>query len=284
MSRPARSGDGERTAAPRRVDGLLLAVGTLTAIRVPPPRSVDRRTARAAVLAAPLVGAGLAVIAALIVFAARLLLDRADRGTATVLADLVAATLGIAALAVATRGLHLDGLADTADGLGSRRPRDEALQLMRRSDIGPFGVTTLVLVLLLDAAALATCISAGHGTQALIAAGIGSRLAVVWACHRRIPAARTDGLGASVAGTVGTLAAVAVTLASLAAVAVVAWHDDDASLRSDVVTTVAPAVGVLAGLVLVRLARRRLGGVTGDVLGAVVEIAGCVTLLVVAAA
>ena len=62
----------------------------------------------------------------------------------------------MALLAVATGGLHLDGLADTADGLGSRRPADQALEIMRRPDAGPLGVATLVLVLLVQVSALAS--------------------------------------------------------------------------------------------------------------------------------
>ncbi|GAA3105764.1 hypothetical protein GCM10020254_59560 [Streptomyces goshikiensis] len=61
----------------------------------------------------------------------------------------------VAVPAALTRGLHLDGLADTADGLGSAKPAEDALRIMKQSDIGPFGVVTLLLVLLIQAAALA---------------------------------------------------------------------------------------------------------------------------------
>ena len=57
--------------------------------------------------------------------------------------------------AALTRGLHLDGLADTADGLGSGKPAEDALRIMKQSDIGPFGVITLVFALLAQVAALA---------------------------------------------------------------------------------------------------------------------------------
>jgi len=60
--------------------------------------------------------------------------------------------LVLATLAAVTGAMHLDGLADTADGIGSRRPAEEALTIMKRSDIGPMGVAALVLVLLTDAA------------------------------------------------------------------------------------------------------------------------------------
>ena len=58
-----------------------------------------------------------------------------------------------------SRAIHLDGLADTADGLGSGRPPADALAIMRQSDVGPFGVATLVLTLLIQVSALATLAS-----------------------------------------------------------------------------------------------------------------------------
>ena len=66
-------------------------------------------------------------------------------------------------LALLTRGLHLDGLADTADGLGPLRDRERALQVMHQSDVGPFGVVTLVLTLLLQVACAAALLAADDG-------------------------------------------------------------------------------------------------------------------------
>ena len=71
--------------------------------------------------------------------------------------------LALAALALLTRGLHLDGLADTADGLGPLRGRERALQVMHQSDVGPFGVATLVLTLLLQIACLAALLPQDGG-------------------------------------------------------------------------------------------------------------------------
>jgi len=116
--------------------------------------------------------------------------------------SLVAAVLSVGSLAVLTRALHLDGLADLADGLGSRRPAPAALEVMRRSDIGPFGVVTLVLTLLLQVAGLTQADAAGRGPAAVIVAAVTGRLALTWACRAGVPAARADGLGALVAGTV----------------------------------------------------------------------------------
>ena len=68
---------------------------------------------------------------------------------------LLGAVLAVAVLGLLTGGLHLDGLADTADGLASRRPREEALTIMRQGDTGPLGVAALVLAVLLQVTALA---------------------------------------------------------------------------------------------------------------------------------
>ena len=87
-----------------------------------------------------------------------------------------AAVIAMAVLALLTRGLHLDGLADLADGLGSRQPAGDALAIMKRSDIGPFGVVALVLTLLVQVAALARAEALGRGVTAVIAA-VGDRAA-----------------------------------------------------------------------------------------------------------
>jgi adenosylcobinamide-GDP ribazoletransferase len=195
---------------------------------------------------------------------------------------LTAAVLAVAALAALTRGLHLDGLADLADGLGSGKPAPVALEIMRRSDIGPFGTVTLVLTLLIQVAALAHAEAAGdgRGPAALIAAVVTGRLALTWACRRGVTAARREGLGALVAGTVRPGWAVGITLtvltAAIAVSAVVIGEPFGWMLP------LAVAAGLAAAFVLQRHAVRRLGGITGDVLGALIETAASVTLVVAA--
>ena len=73
---------------------------------------------------------------------------------------------------------------------------------MRRSDVGPFGVVTLLLVLLLQVAALQALLSRGQGAAAVVTALVVSRLVLPLICSRGVPAARTDGLGSTVAGSV----------------------------------------------------------------------------------
>ena len=103
---------------------------------------------------------------------------------------LVAAIGGVATLAAVTRGLHLDGLADTADGLGSAMPAADALRIMKASDIGPFGVITLVLALLGQVLLLASAWGrhgAWYGACAIAVACVVGRLAVTWACRPASP-------------------------------------------------------------------------------------------------
>jgi adenosylcobinamide-GDP ribazoletransferase len=197
--------------------------------------------------------------------------------------SLVAAVLAVASLAGLTRALHLDGLADLADGLGSRRPADGALEVMRRPDIGPFGVVTLVLTLLIQVAGLTQADSSGRGVPAVIVAAVTGRLAITWACRRGVPAARPDGLGALVAGSVAPVTAVLLTAVTLAVtVAGIFVAAAVAAVPVEWILPVAVAAGLVAGAALGEHAGRRLGGVTGDVLGAVAETATAACLLVTA--
>jgi adenosylcobinamide-GDP ribazoletransferase len=250
--------------------GLRLSLTLLTAVPLPSRRRAadsaqpepSKRTAAAAMLWAPLVGLLLGAVAAGV-------LELAIR--AARLGPLLSAVLAVTALALLTRGLHLDGLADLADGLGSRRPAGQALDIMKRSDIGPFGVAAIVLTLLVQVSALARAVSIGRGVLAVIAAVVAGRLALTWACRHGVPAARGSGLGALVAGTVHPAIALVLTGAALAAGGAFGW-----------IFPAAIAAGLAASQALTWLAVRRLGGITGDVLGALAEITAAVCLLVTA--
>jgi adenosylcobinamide-GDP ribazoletransferase len=254
-----------------RWSGLRLSVTLLTVIPLRGPAAEPRRATVAAAMAwAPAVGLLLGGIAAAVLVVADHLLGAGP---------LTAAGLAVAALALLTRGLHLDGLADLADGLGSGQPAAQALDIMRRSDIGPFGIVTLVLTLVIQVGALAHAEAAGggRGPVALIAAAVTGRLALTWACRRGVAAARREGLGAMVAGTVRPGLAAGITLAVLVAVSA-------AALPEPLGWTLPLAVvaGLAGAFVLQRRAVRRLGGITGDVLGALIETAATVTLVVAA--
>jgi adenosylcobinamide-GDP ribazoletransferase len=256
--------------------GLRLSVTLLTVIPLRGAVTELRRdTAAAAMAWAPVVGLLLGVVAAAVLVVADHPLGAGP---------LTAAGLAVSTLALLTRGLHLDGLADLADGLGSGKPAPIALEIMRRSDIGPFGIVTLVLTLVVQVAALAQAETAGsgRGPAALIAAVVTGRLALTWACRRGVPAARRDGLGALVAGTVRPALAAGITLAVLAAAVSVAAAGVVAGGPAGWTLPLAVVAGLAAAFVLQRHAARRLGGITGDVLGALIETAATVTLVVAA--
>jgi len=189
------------------------------------------------------------------------------------------AVLAVAALAVATRCLHLDGLADTADGLGSRAPAERALQIMKKSDIGPFGVVTLVLVLLADIVAV-SAVPGGAWTPAaaLAVAAMTGRVAAVQGAMRGVKAARTSGFGTLVADGVAPWAVAAWTIGALAAGALIAMA---AGLQIGWVIG-GQCVAMGAAWLLRTHAGRRLGGMTGDVFGALIETATVVALIGVA--
>ena len=260
---------GARRAAVRSVAmfwaGFRLAVTLLTAIPLPggkasgPP---SRAAAGAAMIWAPVIGLLLGCAAAAVLYVFQRFWHAGP---------LVGATLAIVVLAVLTRGLHLDGLADLADGLGSGQPAAGALDIMRRSDIGPFGVAALVLTVLVQVAALAQADALGRGVTAVIAAAVTGRLALTWACRTGVPAARGEGLGALVAGTVHPAVPALLTVAALAGGFPFNW-----------IFVLAVAAGLAASAAVTMLAVRRLGGITGDVLGALTEVATAVCLLVLA--
>ncbi|MGA1088766.1 MAG: adenosylcobinamide-GDP ribazoletransferase [Candidatus Nanopelagicales bacterium] len=251
---------------------LRLAIGLLTVIPVGDVGDVDRRVAGRAMLWAPAVGLVLGGIGAVIAWTVHALVP-------TTLGALLASVLAISTLVYLTRALHLDGLADTADALGSGKAAADALAIAHRGDVGPFGVVAVLIIVLIQVASLAVLVSAGSGAIALVLAVATGRLAATLACARGIAAARPGGLGALVAGTVPRWAvlawALALVLAALAA--------------GTALTTTPPwslPLGVGAGLVvaalMVRRAVRRLNGVTGDVMGAAVESATTALLLTAA--
>jgi adenosylcobinamide-GDP ribazoletransferase len=246
------------SSAPRLALGAAAgAVGFLT--RVPMGRLAPgpQDVARGAALF-PLVGAGIGALVGL-----------AATGSDSRLTPLLAAALAVALEALLTGALHLDALADTADGLGAPT-RERALAVMREPAIGSFGAVVLVLDLVVKTAAL-TAILAGPEPVLVLAAAFALGRAAPLALAR-LPYARPDGGTGAVlaAGEAGWWPAAGLVLAVAPVVAVLGmrglWLVAGAALGCAVL---APAV-------------RRLGGVTGDVLGAAAEIG--TTLALVAAA
>ena len=256
------------------LEGIRLALTTLTVAPVRGPQVLDRRTAGRAMSFAPLIGLLLGLTAAGLVY-----LVRRYSGM-----NLLSATVGLTVLALLTRGLHLDGLADLVDGLASYRDPEATRAVMRSPEVGPLGMVAVVLTLMLQATALAACLSHGRGTAGLVLAAATGRLAVTTACSQ-IPAANDSGLGSLVARTVPRWVPGVWALGLVAAAYAYAWVDPDAQGplgTSAVQAALAPVVALAVAWLVRRHAVRRVGGLTGDVLGALCEIATTACLLVLA--
>jgi adenosylcobinamide-GDP ribazoletransferase len=185
------------------------------------------------------------------------------------------AAVTLAALALATGAFHEDGLADMADGFWGGSTPARRLEIMADSRIGSYGATALAIALLLRFSAIAGLVAqagAGRTALALVATAAISRVAgliPLWA----LPPARPDGKSAAVGRptdrTMGTACAITVVLAVLLL----------APGFGIVKAAMALALGGLSAWPLMRLAKAKVGGQTGDVAGAVSQVAEAVVLL-----
>ncbi|MEC3920166.1 adenosylcobinamide-GDP ribazoletransferase [Nocardia sp. CDC160] len=247
------------------MNGVRLAVSWLTVLPMRGPDEVDRGAAGRAIAWAPVVGvvlgAGLT----------GLMWGLGQLGASWLLAGFV----GVAGLALITRGMHIDGLADTMDGLGSYGSPERAREIMKSGGAGPFGVAALVFAIGVQAVSFAALAGAGRWVAVVVAVAVG-RVAVVLACRRGIEAAPGAGFGALVAGTQRPV--VGLTWGGFACVAAVFatgnyWQGPIAVL-----------LGLAASVLLVRHCVRRFGGLNGDVLGAALELSVTLTAAVLSLA
>lgn len=221
-----------------------LAVALLSLCPVPAWAHRGGAALARAIVFFPLVGALLGAVAAAVEVAAQML----------GLPPTVAAGLALALLSALTGALHEDGLADCADGFGAAA-RDDKLRIMRDSRIGVYGTIALIVSFLLRASALAALPAA-----ALPAALTLSRTAMPLLAIG-LPPARLDGLGAELRSVGrGSLALTLFHGSALAAIALLPF--------APAALIVAPMAALLAGMAVRAIARRQIGGFTGDVLGA----------------
>ncbi|MCA8878423.1 MAG: adenosylcobinamide-GDP ribazoletransferase [Rhodobacteraceae bacterium] len=241
---------------------LAAAFGLLT--RLPLPRAVTGTGAgrgAATAWAYPLVGAAVGAI-------------QAGALTVAVAAGLgagPAAALALATGVLVTGALHEDGLADTADGLWGGWDAARRLEIMKDSRIGSYGVLALVLAALLIWSALTAIAASGAIWAPLIATGAASRAALLLPFHL-LPLARPDGLAARTGRPDRATLIWGWAVATAIAIACLGVHG----------LTVLAAAG-LSGLVVAQIARMKIGGQTGDILGATQKVAEIIVLLSLAA-
>lgn len=240
------------------IRSLRLSVGMLTVLRVGVVLDPARRTARGALLLAPLAVAPLGIVVGVILWL----------GTVLGLPSFSAAFLALGALALGTRALHLDGLSDVADGLTAPYGPERSLAIMKTGASGPAGTVGLFFILALQASALNDLVARDHSDwrRPLLACGcvMAARLALWITASALVPPARPDGLALTFTRTIP----VVVTLAGWAALAVAAGFVVDPARGPITVALAGLAVAVLTWRCI-----RRFGGVTGDVFGAAIELA-----------
>jgi adenosylcobinamide-GDP ribazoletransferase len=243
------------------VSGAAAAVAFLTRIPIGRAVAIDGDDVARAGPAFPIVGAAIGAVVG---------------GTAAVLvgplSSLLAAAVALTAGVVLTGALHLDALADTADALGASScgpDPERALAVMRDPRIGAFGAAAIGLDLLVKVAALSTLALDRQALPLAVAAGALSRVTPVILAAVLPYARRGAGAGAALTrggrgrAAIGTMVAIAIAVAV-------------AGVRGGELSGVALALTVALGLGF----RRWLGGVTGDLLGAALELTETVALVV----
>lgn len=235
-------------------DGLRLAIGTFSVVPVGELPALQRIHARWSLLLAPIASLPVAVPLAAVAWLAGHL------GAPELLTGILAVGFG----AYLTRGMHVDGLADTVDALGAGWDRQRAMQVMKSGDVGPMGVVALVVTLIVQAA----CVGQLADNPVLVAAiWCLGRTGCVWVSALLAPM-RAGGLGAIMARAVTPLAAAAVFLVWLSV-----WVAACVGLNQpNTVCWAGPVVGMCVNLWLIRRADRVFGGSSGDIFGASVEL------------
>ena len=179
--------------------------------------------------------------------------------------SVVSALLALALMAALTGAVHEDGLADTADGLGGGRGREGKLAIMRDSRVGSYGVLALVFCIGVKAQALA---SIGpfpiHGSVALVGAAVLSRAMALWHWNATMPA-RTEGMAWAAGRPDWTALGIGLVAGLLAAVPLL--------IIFELAAVIALLAGAAAVAVLSSLCRRKIGGHTGDTIGAAQQLA-----------
>jgi adenosylcobinamide-GDP ribazoletransferase len=242
-------------------DDLRVAVSLLTRVPMPHPDGAVPVNLARAQRVFPLIGAAVGLAVGLVYWIL----------SATGIPALAAAVLALAASALLTGALHEDGLGDVADGFGGGRDRDAKLAIMRDSRLGTYGALAVITAFVAKVAAL-EAMAPSTALAALVAAHALGRAGIpVMAAY--LPHARSDGLGQGAGRPQGSEVAIAVGSAVVIALLFLPF--------ATALIAILLAVGGTA--VVVAVAQRQIGGVTGDVFGAAEQVVEIAVLLAVAA-
>jgi adenosylcobinamide-GDP ribazoletransferase len=241
---------------------LQIAAAFLTRLPIRPEGPAGLPALAHAAWCFPLIGLGIGLITG-IVYAVAIELA---------LPPLLAAVLAVAAAVLVTGALHEDGLADTVDGFGGGSDCEAKLRIMRDSRIGTYGVIALFLALAAQIAALSALSDSGDVAAVLMVCHAASRALLVPVMHLE-PPARGDGLAAAAGRPSPATTLWALGIGGGIAVVFAGLFDG----------IVASLIGAGGAWAVARLGRRQIGGITGDVLGAVQQATAIAMLLTLVA-
>ena len=241
------------------VTDIRIALSLSTILPVGPARPIDNGEIAQASWALPVAGLVVGLAGAIVYVIVRRMGLPSDP----------AAVLVLSATVLLTSAIHEDGLADTADGLGGGKSREQKLEIMRDSRIGTFGACALLLAMLARWSALATIAEPASVASALVVAHVTARAqlpAFMWL----VPPARSDGLSAGAGQASLQSALIAAGLGFLCLVLGLGFGKAILGLL----------LLALIGLGWAFIATRQVGGQTGDILGALEQIGEIAILLI----
>lgn len=255
----SQSSDGHGNAF---IEGISTALSWLTIIPLSGAKVFDRTTGARAIAALPIAGLvpGFAAVAWCLLF--RWFLSRVDSDAKSALFALICGALIVVSAEALTRVMHIDGLADVADALGSYKPPQEAQKVLRDPATGPMGVVAVVFYVVVSALLFAAFCFSTHNPLAVVLPFMLARLVAATACIKRFPPMSETGFGGLVAGT-QPLWVIAIWWILLTAAAFA---------TAAVPGLCAAAASLLIAALLIPHCSKRLGGINGDVLGALIQI------------
>ena len=189
----------------------------------------------------------------------------------------VSTFLALVVLITVTGGLHLDGIGDSADGLFCYRPRERVLEIMRDSTLGTNGVVAVVLTILLKFITLKNIPLAGSVTALLCAPVIG-RMAITWHAAVATYARQQSGMG-EFTDRVGLSQAVAATLCSLVVTSLVLFFVGMSLVSAIWFLAALHGIAIVVAVAFAYYLQYRIGGITGDTIGATIELSEMLSFL-----